>query len=491
MKRIVASLIVFLLAFPLASIALAAGEAAVVRKLFEDCRRSGGRPSANNYNDWVAGGGCICPGSTRGSGQATCPSGSGSSGGGASTGASGDIITDSTSHVVQGIMSGNSQQMGLGMMGLGVGMLLQGAQGDPAADARRAREAAQAAELARQEEARRYAEALRQQELAKQRILGLLKGSDPSDVVALKTGDSDSSLRVTETRGPFGSTEIKPIGIDSPSDEHVLKLKLGDDLQVRETGKTIGQADEINAAATTEEARIIKGMNALAKRLGWSEDEQARLNNALNSLNSDGDPDATSDHIIDAWNDVLARGQGADFAREAANGEGPGLFTGAGTQSFNDCAVFALANAAGLPYGVVAARATKLIDEGEWRSKADRANPQKAIEKKGLNGGEVIMLAESFGQAEVVPSSAFAKTLKEGRPVMVNVVPEDGNVKNGHEVVLTKTFQHNGETWYEMMDSNQGALERRYLSAKELGTILQENGVAFRPDTGTTPKLLR
>lgn len=238
-----------------------------------------------------------------------------------------------------------------------------------------------------------------------------------------------------------------------------------------------------------ENARIIKAMNALAKRLGWSADEQDRLNNALNSLASDGDP-ATRDQIIHVWDDVLARGQGGDFAREASNGEGPG-FPGAGTQSFEDCAVFALANAAGLPYGAAAARATELISQGEWRSAADRANPQKVIEQQGLNSGEVVMLAESFGQAEVVPSSAFAKTLKEGRPVMINVVPENGNVNKGHEVVLTKTFKHGGETWYEMMDSNQGPQQRRYLSGKELNVILQENGVAFRPETGTVPKLLR
>jgi len=90
-----------------------------------------------------------------------------------------------------------------------------------------------------------------------------------------------------------------------------------------------------------------------------------------------------------------------------------------------------------------------------------------------------------------VPSSAFAMTLKQGRPVMVNVVPQDGNVNGGHQVVLAKTFQHGGETWYEVVDSNQGPQRRLYLSSKELGTVLQENGVAFRPEPKTTSKLLR
>jgi hypothetical protein len=235
-------------------------------------------------------------------------------------------------------------------------------------------------------------------------------------------------------------------------------------------------------------ALFTKTMNAQAKKLEWSPDEQARLNAALNKLASDGDTNATVGQIWQAWQNVLARGSG-DLEREASDGDGPG-FPGAGTQTrYEDCAVFALANAAGLPYGVVGTRATELIRQGEWRDATERANPQKTIEEAGLIGGEVVMLAEAFGRVEVVPMTDFAKTLKEGRPVMVNVVPEGG--EGGHEVVLTKTFQHGGETWFAMMDSNQGPVRRLYLSAKELGRILQENGVAFHPETGTTPKLLR
>lgn len=236
-----------------------------------------------------------------------------------------------------------------------------------------------------------------------------------------------------------------------------------------------------------EETRIINDMNALAKKLGWNADEQVRLDKALNSLASNGD--GTSAQSRQAWQNVLARGQ-EGFAREASQGVGPGL-PGAGKQSYEDCAVFALANASGLPYSVVAMRATELIRQGEWRNPAERANPQKVIEQKGLIGGEVVMLAEGLGQVEVVSSAAFARTLKEGRPVMVSVVPADGDFRNGHEVVLTRTFQRGGETWYEMMDSNQGPQRRLYLSAKELSTIQKENGVAFRPEPGTTPKLLR
>jgi hypothetical protein len=249
-------------------------------------------------------------------------------------------------------------------------------------------------------------------------------------------------------------------------------------------------ADAIDVAIAAHKARIIKSMNTLARQLGWSADEQVRLDNALNSLDSDGDP-ATSAQIVQAWDDVLARGQDGSLAREAAQGAGPG-FPGAGEQTrYQDCTVFALANAAGLPYGVAAARAAKLIGEGQWRDAAARANPQSVIEQHGLTGGELVLLAEAFGQVEVVRSADFANALKEGRPLLVNVVPEDGDVNSAHEVVLTKVFQHAGENWYEMMDSNQGPQRRLYLSARELGTILQEKGVAFRPEPGTVPKLFR
>lgn len=240
--------------------------------------------------------------------------------------------------------------------------------------------------------------------------------------------------------------------------------------------------------------KYIKPMNALAKRLGWSVDEQARLDKALNKLGFDSEASLTNEQARRTWKDILARGQAEEFARAASKGDGPGFpAPSAGEQTFNkDCAIFALANAAGLPYGVVAARATKFLREGEWRPASERADPQAAIERRGLIGGEVIMLAEAFGQVEVVSTASFVKTLKEGRPIMVNVVPNGRDVRAaGHAVVLTKAFKHGGETWYEIMDSNQGALRRLYISTKELNTVLKENGVAYRPETKTTPRLLR
>jgi len=233
--------------------------------------------------------------------------------------------------------------------------------------------------------------------------------------------------------------------------------------------------------------RIARGIDAMAKRLGWSADKLDRLNKALNSLHLVGNKVASDSMINSTWQDIKTSSSDAELIQEASQNGGLGL-PGAGKQSFSDCAVFALANAAGLPYGVVAARTNLLISQAEWRTDSERADPPSVFNKGGgLYPEEVVMLAESFGQAQVVPSSDFANTLTQDRPIMVGI----GASTWGHEVVLTKTFQHDGATWYVMMDSSQNPDQRRFVSAGQLDTLLKENGVTYLPEPGTVPKLLR
>jgi hypothetical protein len=227
-------------------------------------------------------------------------------------------------------------------------------------------------------------------------------------------------------------------------------------------------------------------MDAFARHLGWDPAKRDHLRDSLYALELDRytfDQEA----INRTWRDIRARGADPAIAQNAAQVRGLDL-PGAGRQSFQDCAVFALANATGRPYSLVGALAAETIRNGGWREAGDRADPQKAIEDRGLTGGEVILLAETYGRAEVVPPAAFEKTLGEGRPIMVDLRVEGGG---RHEVVLTKAFPHAGETWFEVMDSNRGPLERRYLSARELQPLLRENGVVYRPERGTVPALLR
>lgn len=233
-------------------------------------------------------------------------------------------------------------------------------------------------------------------------------------------------------------------------------------------------------------------MVSLARRLNWEPGRQQELRAALDALKGDGDPNADAAQIRNAWQDILSRRRDPAFIQLARQGEGPGFPASAGQQgAHTDCAVFALANAADLPYGVVGARAVELVRQASWRSAAERAKAQQAIEHGGLVGGEVVMLAKMFGEAAVVQSRKFAETLRSGRRIMINVVPENGNVRDGHEVVLSRTFAHGGGTWYEMIDSHQGPIQRLYVSAEELDIVLQERGVAFSPTRGGTPQILR
>jgi len=238
-------------------------------------------------------------------------------------------------------------------------------------------------------------------------------------------------------------------------------------------------------------ARVIDTMTIAVRNSAWTAQEKDRAEIALNGLDDDGSA-ATDADIRRIWQDVQARRGNAVLARKAAQGKGPGL-PGAGQQTIHqDCAVFALANAAGVPYGVAAARAAEFIRAGAWRPAEERANAEQAIEKFGLMGGEVILVAEAFGKVSIVPSWEFAATLQEGRPVLVNLVPYDGSLSGGHEVLLTRTFPHDGATWFEMIDSNEaGARQRLYLSEKELRMMLKESGVSITRDEDSTPQLLR
>jgi hypothetical protein len=279
--------------------ARAAGEAAEMNRIYQACISSGGR-AASSYSAWVAQNGCICDNSGKGSGSRTC---SGATGAAAAPGSSGDLVTDATKNVVQGMLKGNSQQMGVGIMGIGVGAVLQGLQADPAADARRAREAAWAAEQQRLADEQRQAEVLRQQELAKQRILGLLKGSEQSTELALKTEDSDRPLVVAPTRGALGTTVIVPVGVDVPGPANGLTLKLGDDADVASTAAGQGfdtagriQGSELPPAPPTPASTAVPQQQAqraaaLLGALQRNDAEAQSLNDQLEVLQRTATPD--------------------------------------------------------------------------------------------------------------------------------------------------------------------------------------------------------
>ena len=169
----------------------AAGEADVVRQMFQACINSGGRPAGQTYNAWVAGGGCICPGSSTGSGQPTCSSGSsssGSSGGG-------------------GMTPLQLQQMELARQaGTLAGQILHDALfGNPQEEA--ARQAEQAARAA--EQRRRADEQARRAEETKARLLGAQSGSDPSSL-SLMGVDASPDLQLMTGDQTVGASTASP-----------------------------------------------------------------------------------------------------------------------------------------------------------------------------------------------------------------------------------------------------------------------------------------
>lgn len=255
----------------------------------------------------------------------------------------------------------------------------------------------------------------------------------------------------------------------------------------------IDLANDFNAwvKAELERIRVIKAMTAhLAQLTTWDDKEKQRAVTALEKLDADGDGKSGSVWIKTTWAHIIARQPSAQLLALAARDGGPG-FPGAGTQSGQDCAVFALANASGSPYGVVAAMATGLLRDATWRSAAARADPAGTITRVGLIGGEVVLLAEALGQATVVHSADFENQLRAGNRILINTFPASGDLESGHEVVLTKTMELNGETWFALMDSNQPPNKFLYLTKPELMVILKETGVMFQPDEKRTPRLLR
>ncbi len=181
--------------------------------------------------------------------------------------------------------------------------------GNPQQDAANQAAAAQAAEQQRQAEEQqrqideqRTAEALRQQEIAKQRILSQLKGSESSPGLALKTGEEDTPLTVTETRGALGSTVVTATGIGSLSDEHGLQLKLGDDAETssRQAGQGFDTAGKIMGSTlpvapptptSKSSAEKLQLLNVLRSKLKQNQADEQSLNDQLALLQRAPTPD--------------------------------------------------------------------------------------------------------------------------------------------------------------------------------------------------------
>lgn len=186
---------------------------------------------------------------------------------------------------------------GAGALGNAIGQSIHDSLfGSPQDEARKAQEAAEQQrliELRRQEE-------LQQQELAKQRILGALKGAETSGGLALKL-DSEQPLLVREApQGAFGATEIVPAN-SGFSSLGGLQLKLGDDaeqssVQVSQGFDTAGKikgAELLAPPPVPVSVATVKmeKISALKSLLQKAHDEERALNALLDKLKQSPQPD--------------------------------------------------------------------------------------------------------------------------------------------------------------------------------------------------------
>jgi hypothetical protein len=336
------------------------------------------------------------------------------------------------------------------------------------ADRRAAEEARQRKERERLEAKRRAdqeaQEAREKFEREKKDALDSLKGTNSTDLQLKGVNSSGELLKGTDTP----AFELK--GLNDPTTK-------GGPLARPMEGREL----------------IVTKIKALATRLNWRTDEQERLANAMNDLpipgrgeQFDANYERSAKNVDAAWVAIRNRKQPDELIAIAEKTKGWDL-PAVGQQTNGECAVYALANASGLPYDFVRARAVFLIDQGEWRTLPEQINTDKTV-KTGLLGDELLMLAESLGKVKIIKNQDFQTTLNSGRAVMIDVFAigkhrEGTEYVGQHQVALSRTFQYGGKTWYEMIDSHlPGAWDRRYVTEEELKTIQVENGIVFSPD---------
>lgn len=240
------------------------------------------------------------------------------------------------------------------------------------------------------------------------------------------------------------------------------------------------------AEFSEDDERLIQSMVAFGAD-AW---ERYRLDQALHTLRP-GRPWPDELLVGQTWNRVRRHSTDAEVLRSAAAARGVDLFS-SGWQSgtYTDCTIFALASVSGRPYGWVAAEANELIRQATWRPDGERNSPGRVFtETGGLMGGEVAILTERLGRIEVIRPDGFAATIRAGRPVLVSLAVSN---EDEHQVVLSRTFNHRGQTWYEMIDSTADTRgQRRFISDAELRGVMMENGIAYQADENATVRPLR
>lgn len=281
-----------------------------------------------------------------------------------------------------------------------------------------------------------------------------------------------------------GHVSSDPMVVDARNAPSVLGSGAG----LKEGGNSQGAAETVGAAQPdyapgfTKESDFIQAAIRIARRTGMPDADVRRLSKALEDARGFKRPDDV-DRIDAVWAAMNERLSDPQFAQAASQGRGPEIFL-SGWQSgkFDDCVLFAIATATGQPYSVVAAHTNELVKVADWRNNFHRSDPEQVFSRRagGLNDYEAALVAEAFGQVQTVDPSDYAATLREERPIVIPVAaPNEGF----HELVLARTFRHDGLDWFEAIDSALEPGVRRYLSAAELAAIADAKGFTVKPET--------
>lgn len=309
----------------------------------------------------------------------------------------------------------------------------------------------------------------------KQDALNSLKGNSSGDT-QLK-GASSGDLKLKE--GPSTDLKLK----DPSTDYNRVRTPAATVAAVRGGSGFKGVAE----LDTKTRDRFVRLAPAKLKS-SWTRVDEARVRNFLSSSPM---PGWAYDHALvsKTWAAVLEENPDGTTIRNATTFASPAVRSGTmverqdfGQQATNSCALHAIANALQIPLTDVWSRTAEIFEAAYGGTTNERKDINVAL-SKGLYSEEFAVIAESLGRIEVVGPKRFSALIAAGKPVLVHLAVPDTSGNMGHEVVLDRTFQMNGETWYEMVDSNQtGQWDRRFLSASELNVLLKEKGLVVHPE---------
>jgi hypothetical protein len=380
-----------------------------------------------------------------------------------------------------------------------------------------AQEQAHWAELQREEaERKRLEEEKRREkyEADKTDLLNNLRDSDDSGKAASSSGDSMGLRDVGDDSSPAasGDTTVDLRAWKSSSDDGLtpdispwqiaLFQKIADILKVEAAGldKAGENYDQMTDAEKSNYNKQVDAYVESENKL-YDEESRARLQaegadpkqiaEYIKGLNHFADPKRTPPPSADPaiYQNSVNRDP-SDYATLAAaskDGQGSNQ-VGAGLQSHYDCGIFALSNAAETPYGMTSSIALEKVTTDYSLPENIRKDPVLEVEAKGggLNSMEMFQTAHALGNVKEVDMNAIPAALAENqRPIVVGIQNPQ------HYVAISRTFESNGEQYYQVMDSEAKKTNGiTYWKKSDLESVMATNGIEVVPEAKTVAPVM-